>query len=164
MRWLYLIVSVILLCSAQFIALSHVRAAPDLLLIFAIFLALNTSRELALVGAWLCGLFSEVSAGQTGHERIGVLAFLFTFFAWVLSKHRLELFSEHWLTRTVIVAVVGLACSLGRVATVYLETRQFAGWHTWRQMLLGVLVTTVFSIPLLVLFARARKLYAQNPD
>ncbi len=164
MRWLYLIVSVILICSVQFIALSHVRTAPDLLLIFAIFLALNASRELALVGAWLCGLFSEVSTGQTGQERIGALAFLFTFFAWVLSKHRLELFSEHWLTRAVIVAVVGLVCSLGRVATVYLETRQLAGWRSWQQMLLGVLVTTVFSIPLFVLFSRVRGLYAQDQD
>ena len=165
MRWLYLFVTIIILCSVQFIALSAGKAglgvAPDLLLIFAVFLALNARRDVALVGSWLAGLFSEVSAG---HQRIGMLAFLLTFFAWVLSRRRSEMFTEHWLTRTLIVALVGLTCGLGTIATVYLETREFVNWEGCRQMLFDVGATTILSIPLLVLFARIKRLYTDNPS
>jgi rod shape-determining protein MreD len=162
MRWLYLIVSILFLSSIQFIAMSHFRAAPDLLLIFAVFLALNTQREPALVGAWLSGLFSEVSGGQAGHEHIGGLALLFTIFAWTLARHRQVLYVEHWLTRTLVVAAVSFVCGLGGAATVYLETRQSIGWEGWNQILVGVFWTTLFSIPLLVLFARVRRLYSSK--
>lgn len=160
MRWLYLVVGVLVLSSIQFIAMQHLRVAPDLLLIFAIFLALNTRREVALTGAWLGGLFSEVSGGQAGHKHIGMLAFLFTFFAWVLVRQRARLFTEHWLTRTLIVGVVSLACALGGLVTISVETRQWVGWESWDEMLLGVVYTTIFSIPLIGLFAQIRRLYS----
>lgn len=162
MRWLYLVVSILVLSSVQFIAMAHFHVIPDVLLIFAVFLALNTSRELALVGAWLGGLFSEVSGGQAGHEHIGVLAFLFTFFAWLLARHRQRLYVEHWFTRTLIVAVVSLVCGLGGIGIIYMETGQWIGWGSWGQMLLGVLYTTLFSIPLIAVFARIKRLYSSG--
>ena len=156
MRWLYLIVTVIILCSVQFIALCHLAAAPDLLIIFAVFLALHAGLRVALLGAWLSGLFSEVCAGN---ERIGLLAFLLTFLVWVLCRHRDELFTEHWLTRTVIVAVVSIVCGLGNIATVYLETRTLVHWGRWEHMLTVTAWTTLSSIVLLPVFARIRNLY-----
>jgi len=162
MRWLYLGASILVLCSIQFIVMIHLPVAPDLLLLFAIFLALNTEREIALTGAWLGGLFSEVSGGQAGPEQIGVLALLFTLFAWILSRRRVELYTEHWITRTLIVAVVSLVCTLGGVATIFVETGQRISWSGWSQVFLNVLYTTLFSIPLLVLFARLRRLYCTS--
>lgn len=159
MRWLYLAVSILVLSSIQFIAMSHLHVVPDLLLIFAVFLALNVQREQALIGAWLGGLFSEVSGGQAGHTHIGVLALLFTFFAWLLSKRRFDLYIEHWLTRTMVVAVVSLVCTLGGVVMIYIET-QSIGWGSWSTALLGVFYTTLFSIPLIPLFTRIRRLYS----
>jgi len=159
MRWLFLVVSILVLSSIQFIAISHYPSAPDLLLIFAIFLALNTSRELALTGAWVCGLCWEVSGGQGGQEHIGVFVFLFTFFAWVLSRHRLELFTEHWVTRTLIVGFAGLICGISEIGVIRYETQQSVNWDGWGLMLRGALYTTLFSIPLIYLFTRAKRLY-----
>jgi rod shape-determining protein MreD len=161
MRWLYLVVSILVLSSIQFIAMAHLHVAPDLLLIFAVFLALNVQREQALMGAWLGGLFSEVSGGQAGHTHIGVLALLFTFFAWLLSKRKFDLYIEHWLTRTMVVAVVSLVCTLGGVATIYVETKSI-GWESWSKVVLGVICTTLFSIPLIPMFARIRKIYYER--
>jgi len=162
MRWLYLVVSILVLCSIQFVLMSHAQYAPDLLVIFAVFLALNAPREMALTGAWLCGLFSEVSSGQAGHLRIGAIALVLTFFAWVLTRHRTELFIGHWLTRTIIVALVSAVCGLATIAVVYLETRHFVNWTCLHQMLIGVALTTGLSIPLCPLFSRIRRLYSNG--
>ena len=160
MRWLYLIVTILVLSSFEFIAMSHYRGGPDILLILTVFLALNTPLEFALVGAWLSGLFSEVVGGQAGHNHIGVLVFLFTFFAWLLVRNRQKLFTEHWLTRTLIVAIVSLLCTLGEVATIYFETDQWIGWEAWSRVFQDVLYTTIFSIPLILLFGWVKRIFA----
>ena len=156
MRWLYLVVTILVLSSFEFIAMSHYRGGPDILLILTVFLALNAPLEFALAGAWLSGLFSEVVGGQAGHNHIGVLVFLFTFFAWFLVRNRQKLFTEHWLTRTLIVAVVSLLCGLGEVATIYFET---GGLPAWSQVIMDVFYTTIFSIPLILLFGWVKRIF-----
>lgn len=161
MRWVYVVITVIVLCSLQYSALSQVRApwvVPDLLVVFVVFLALNAAGDLALAGAFLAGVF----AGACLPGRLGVSAFCLTLAAWFLWEHRNDFLTGHWLTRAVTVAAVSLLCGMAQAGVLVLEHNGLPAWSRWSSLLTQAAVTALASLPLLWLFGRVRALYAPS--
>lgn len=112
MRWFWICLIGFALLVIDVGAASHLRAlagGPDVVLLFAIFLALYGPVEDAPLSGWLLGITKDALSVGT----FGLFAVLFMALCFFLSRIRADIFLEYNKSHIVNAGLATLACYLG---------------------------------------------------
>jgi rod shape-determining protein MreD len=156
-RWLITALIFLLLLTVQSAAAGalapSLEAAPNLVLILVVQLALVAPQFETVLGTWCMGLVSDLH----GHGPLGVLAFTWALASLALSRIRGDLFAEHLVTRLLLVAaaaafqelVLAVARLAGGASLRLLAALRHAGIGV-----AGTVLAAVVLLPLLRLALR----------
>jgi len=106
MRWVSfaILVAVVLVLQTTLVPRLSIRGIfPDLLLIVALYYALQAPEAPAMLAGWICGLMMDLSAGG----RVGVLAFAFGLVGVLVVKIRDLTFRDNPLLQMFVALVAG---------------------------------------------------------
>ena len=122
-------------------------AAPDLLLLFALYAALYVKQPDAAAAAWLAGLMRDVHS----QNPLGFHALVYLALGAAIAAVRSEMFRGHVLTRMALAAAASLAAAGAAVAAAAVAHRQIDAFAAARQALLSA-AYTVLACPVVHLF------------
>jgi rod shape-determining protein MreD len=135
---------------------------PQLVLLAAIFVALNAGRDAALVGCFMLGLLHDLTSSGTP---IGLTAFAYGLVAlFVLSVHEL-VYGEHFLTHITLGLIGGLIVAF----ITYFHGLIYSGFHTKHErtafvpLLTGAIYTAVLAPVVLFVLQRMKRLFGFRP-
>src|SRR5689334_57221 len=83
-------------------------APPNLVLLAALFIALNAPKEPALLGCFLLGLMQDLLTQQT----LGIFALSYGIVAMFVMGSQQLLYREHPLTHIIITFMAGITCAV----------------------------------------------------
>jgi rod shape-determining protein MreD len=135
---------------AQFLSIGG--APPNLVLIAALFIALNAPKEAALLGCFGLGLMQDLLTQQS----LGVFAFSYGLIGLLVMATQNLLFREHPLTHVILGFVGSLICMI--ILIIY-DVRWFSsGDRTGAGKLLAMMLYTTILSPIVLYFLqRIRK-------
>lgn len=135
MRWLSYFILAYLMLGLQLGIGGHVRiggAAPNLILLAAIFLAINAPRDAALIGCFVLGLLQDMLTAHT----LGLYALSYGIVGMLITSSQHVMFRQHPLAH----AMLGLV-GAGITSIVLLI-------HGWLHPAGGISIGTLFAMTL----------------
>lgn len=143
------------------------RAAPDLMAIMAVFVALRGPNVLSvMIAAWALGFAVGVTAvGGVGPPTVlGPMSFAYAMAAWLIFRMREAVFGDHVVTQGMLAL---LFCAVSHLVWVTAQTALSGAWVYYRPLILqaiGVSVYTALLMPVgFWLLSRAQGLFIEVP-
>ena len=134
-------------------------AEPDLILLAAIFVALNASRDAALLACLMLGAMHDLTAQGT----LGLYALAYGLVGMFVLSARQALFREHPLTHIVTTFFSGLIVAFVLLMHLILRPlpgERAAGMHgRIGPLVMGAIYTAVLSLPVLGFLQRIKGLF-----
>jgi rod shape-determining protein MreD len=163
MRWLTFLIFAYLTVCVQFAlsgTLGWADAAPNLVLLLAVFLALHAGIEAALVGCFLLGLLFDVVSPYG----LGTHAVVFGVLGFIVYQLRAVMYREHPMTHLTLGALIGFAYVMLLFFRQWLRSFVFdePSQLDFRSLMLGVLTTTLAAPIAIYFLRRVRRVFAFN--
>jgi len=152
MRWLIfaaltLVVLILQTTLVRWLQVGH--AAPDLLVVLLIFLALYGDRRNVLLANWFLGLARDLYSDGP----LGLYALLFLAVGWFIGSHRDKLFTDHFITHLILGFSATFLCG-GVVVTTECLVYGLPEWGKLMGRMAGAAIYTAALSPFLFLLLR----------
>ena len=162
MSWPVIAFWLIVLPPAQSSAVPHVavdRAAPDLLLLFCLYVGLYVRKPDVWVAAWLVGVMQDVYS----QNPIGLHALAYLVLAAAACAIRGEVFKGHLLTRMLLAAGVSLGFGAAGLVVLLAVHRHVSLPTAARHIALSAAYTTLVCPLVYLIFDAARWVACWRP-